>query len=62
MGMGYSVGDEISSPTEYPTHTYCIAACYDIVQTDDDQRTGPKHVVVYPMYYSERKYSCVLTV
>jgi len=29
------------------------------VQPDDGQYTGPKHVVVYPMYYSVLKYVVV---
>jgi len=33
------------------------------LQPEDGQCTGPKHVVVHPMYYSALKtYSCVLTI
>jgi len=41
----------LSGCTVNLTNSYTICA-WGTVQPDDGQYTGPKHVIVYPMYYS----------
>ena len=58
LGHGtHNWNNEISFPppnSQYPKrtpHTFCIAALWVKLQPEDGPHTGPKHVVVFLLYY-----------